>query len=78
MQARYLVADVPLPDDPPVDEPQAVRPTSALAATAAVMIFFNNYLPMIKGSAALRGSPTGGARPAGASASGTLSGFPAG
>jgi hypothetical protein len=46
MQARYFVAVVPLPpDDPLVAAPQAVRPTSALAATAAVINFFNNYLP---------------------------------
>jgi len=70
MQARYFPADVPLPDDPPDDplvaEPQAVRPTSALAATAAVINFFNSYLPLMKGSASLRSSPTGDvARPTG-------------
>jgi hypothetical protein len=60
MQARYFVAEVPLPDPLP-DEPHAVRPTSAQAATAAVINFFINYLLIRKGSATLRGSPTGSA-----------------
>jgi len=47
MQPRNLLADVPPPpdDDPLVADPHAVSPTSALAATAAVINFFKNYLP---------------------------------
>ena len=47
MQPRNLVAEVPpvLDDDGDVADPHAVSTTSALAATAAVINFFNDYLP---------------------------------
>jgi hypothetical protein len=47
MQPRNLLAEVPpvLDDDGDVADPHADSTTSALAATAAVISFFNNYLP---------------------------------
>jgi len=75
MQPRNLPAEVPpvLDDDGEVADPHAVSTTSALAATAAMINFFNNYLPIMKGSATLRGSPAGGAAlPTGRARTGTL------
>jgi hypothetical protein len=81
IQPRNLPAEVPpvLLDDGEVADPHAVSTTSALAATAAMINFFNNYLPIMKGSAALRRSPTAGvARPVGREHDGDPVRIPAG
>jgi hypothetical protein len=66
MQPRNLPADVPEPlEDGEVAEPHADSTTSATAAVAAVINFFNNYLLIIDGQRNLAPMPPARLAPAG-------------